>query len=91
MFPIFLNPVILGGANQIVEIDKAADFRRKYNRGRSANIQWVFGGCASDRKECFIISVPGCKKTHCPLIEYYIVKPTTIWRDSAKYMKDLHN
>lgn len=38
------NPVQIGGENKIVEIDETVLVRRKYNRGRVVDEQWIFGG-----------------------------------------------
>ncbi|CAF1527545.1 unnamed protein product, partial [Rotaria sp. Silwood1] len=37
-------PAIIDVVNHVVEIDESAWTKRKYNRGRLVNTQWVFGG-----------------------------------------------
>ena len=50
--------VILGGPGVVVEIDEAKLGKRKYNRGRWIDGQWVFGGFERGSKRCFVVPVP---------------------------------
>ena len=38
---LILHPRVSGGQGETVEIDESAFVRRKYNRGRQVNTQWV--------------------------------------------------
>lgn len=49
---------LIGGPGQIVEVDEAKIGKRKYNRGRIVEGQWVFGGIQrSDPRKCFLVAV----------------------------------
>ena len=47
----------IGGANCTVEIDEAKFGKRKYNRGRMVEGQWVLGGICRETKETFFVPV----------------------------------
>ena len=47
----------LGGRGKIVEIDEAKFGRRKYNRGRIVEGQWVFGGIERGTGKSFFVPV----------------------------------
>lgn len=47
----------IGGPNQIVEIDEAKFGKRKYNRGRIVEGQWVLGGIQRYSKKAFLVPV----------------------------------
>ena len=47
----------LGGPGSIVEIDESLFSRRKYNRGRIVEDQWIFGGYNIATKEGLLIPV----------------------------------
>ena len=47
----------LGGPGKTVEVDEAKFCRRKYNRGRFIEGQWVFGGVERGSGKCFLIPV----------------------------------
>ncbi|KCZ79367.1 hypothetical protein H312_03236, partial [Anncaliia algerae PRA339] len=49
------NPVVLGGINEIVEIDESSIVKRKYERGRLVRTQWVFGGYQPSIKQGFLV------------------------------------
>ncbi|XP_046685377.1 uncharacterized protein LOC124371108 [Homalodisca vitripennis] len=51
------NDVTLGGVGHIVEIDEAKFGKRKYNRGRLIEGQWVFGGIDRTTHETFLVPV----------------------------------
>ena len=50
------EPKMIGGINCIVEIDEAKFGKRKYNRGRIVEGQWVLGGICRETKETFFLS-----------------------------------
>lgn len=62
------NSQQIGGKGIIVEIDEAKFGRRKYNRGRIVEGQWVFGGVERENKHHqFLIPVAARNKdNHCP-------------------------
>ena len=43
----------MGEAGHLVEIDEIAWIKRKYNKGRQVNSQWVFGCTDGETKDCF--------------------------------------
>ncbi|KAM8702535.1 hypothetical protein ACLKA7_005651 [Drosophila subpalustris] len=45
----------IGGPDKIVEIDEAKVGKRKYNRGRAVEGQWVFGGVEREGGDFFIL------------------------------------
>ncbi|KAJ8971098.1 hypothetical protein NQ314_000880 [Rhamnusium bicolor] len=47
----------IGGPGIVVEIDEAKMGKRKYNRGRIIDGQWVFGGFERESKKCFFVPV----------------------------------
>ncbi|KAH1000069.1 hypothetical protein HUJ04_000002 [Dendroctonus ponderosae] len=47
----------LGGPGQIVEIDVAKVGKRKYNRGRIIDGQWIFGGLQRSSGQFFVVPV----------------------------------
>lgn len=47
----------IGGSGHIVEIDESAFGKRKYNRGRMTQTQWVVGGIDRTTKEAFFVRV----------------------------------
>lgn len=51
------NEIILGGPDSVVEIDEALLVRRKYNRGRNVDQQWLFGAFEVSTKKGFIVTV----------------------------------
>ncbi|KAJ8937695.1 hypothetical protein NQ314_011751, partial [Rhamnusium bicolor] len=48
-----VNSENIGGPNKIVEIDEAKIGKRKYNRGRYLEGQWVFGAIERGTKRFF--------------------------------------
>jgi transposase-like protein len=68
----------IGGEGVVVEIDESMFTKRKYNRGRQRNGQWVFGGFERDSKKCFMVVVPSRgADVLLPLIKKY-VRPGSI-------------
>lgn len=79
---MIVNKIRLGGPGKIVEIDESKFGRRKYNRGRIVEGQWVFGGIERESKHCFMVPVEKRnRETLIPLITEWIVPGTTIISD----------
>lgn len=75
----------LGGPGVIVEIDEAKFGRRKYNRGKRVDGQWVFGGIERESKRLFVIPVERRDKpTLLALIKKWIHPGSTIHSDCWK-------
>ena len=47
------RPKKIGGEGKIVEIDESKFEKRKYNLGRVAEGQWVFGGICRESRDFF--------------------------------------
>ena len=76
------NPCRIGGEGVIVEIDESLFARRKYNRGRVVEQQWIFGGWDRESKRGFLIPVPDRRaETLLPIIEEYILPGSIIYSD----------
>lgn len=75
----------IGGYNKVVEIDEAKFGKRKYNRGRIIEGQWLFGGFERDSKLFFMEPVENRKKeTLLEVIKNKIKPGTTIISDCWK-------
>lgn len=74
---------LIGGYNpdetpKVVEIDESHFFKRKYNRGRDTDAQWVFGMIERGSRQCVLIPVADrSTATLLPIIEEH-VRPGTI-------------
>lgn len=83
---------ILGGNNEIIELDECQIGRRKQHSGRVPKPIWVFGGVVrgSGGKECFIEIVRNRKKdTLYPIIQRKINQESKIITDGAAVYRDL--
>lgn len=72
----------IGGLGVTVEIDESKFGKRKYNKGRAVEGQWVFGGV--DRSTGEVFAVPVDKRdaaTLIPIIQRWIKPGTTIISD----------
>ncbi|GFR95802.1 hypothetical protein ElyMa_004437700 [Elysia marginata] len=59
----------IGGPNHIVEVDEAKFGKRKYNRGRIVEGQWVLGGICRETREWFFVPVENrSEETLLPII-----------------------
>ncbi|CAG2189290.1 unnamed protein product [Mytilus edulis] len=68
-----IKPQKIGGPGLIVEIDEAKFGKRKYNRGRVVDGNWVLGGICRETKEIFLMKVDKRDKdTLIPIIEQYV-------------------
>ena len=75
----------IGGRGLTVEIDKSKFGRRKYNRGRVIEGQWIFGGICRETKEFFVVPVDKRDSTTLiPIILARIKQGTTIISDCWK-------
>ncbi|XP_005113250.1 uncharacterized protein LOC101852594 [Aplysia californica] len=75
----------IGGANYSVEVDEAKFGKRKYNRGRVVDGQWVFGGICRETKECFLVPVQDrTQDTLVSLIKKHVAPGTIIYSDCFK-------
>lgn len=69
------SPKKIGGPGSIVEIDEAKIGKRKYNRGRAIECQWIFGGTDRETKEVFLYPVKKRnKRTLLCLIVYCLAR-----------------
>lgn len=76
---------MIGGPGVIVEIDESKFGKRKYNRGKRVDGNWVFGGVERGSKRCFFEVVPDrTKETLLNLIKQNILPGTTIISDCWK-------
>lgn len=75
----------IGGPGLTVEIDEGKFGKRKYNRGRFVDGQWVLGGICRETKECFMVSVPRRDRaTLIPIILLNVIQGSTIITDCWK-------
>ena len=75
----------IGGPGKHVEIDKSKFGKRKYNRGRMIEGQWVLGGICREDEEVCLIPIPSHdKETLLPIIKERIAPGTTILTDCWK-------
>lgn len=83
---------MIGGEGQIVEIDEAKMGKRKYNKGRVIEGQWIFGGIERTTKRLFIEPVPNqSADTLLTIIKKWIKPGTTIISDCWKSYNCLSN
>ena len=75
----------IGGIGLTVEIDESKFGKRKYNRGRVIEGQWVLGGICRETKQVFMTTVPSRdKNTLLPILKKKIKPGTTIISDCWK-------
>ncbi|XP_068234733.1 uncharacterized protein [Palaemon carinicauda] len=75
----------IGGPGKTVEIDESKFGKRKYNKGRTVDGQWVFGGICRETREFF--AEPVLTRDREPLlaiIKIYVFPGTTIISDCWK-------
>lgn len=73
----------MGGSGKVVEIDEAKIGKRKHNRGRIIQGQWVFGGYERGSGRIFIVPVKDrSEATLMTEIHRHILPETTIYSDS---------
>ncbi len=76
----------IGGPGVTVQIDESKFGKRKFNRGRKVDGQWVFGGREEiDRKKIFMVPVEKRdRETLVPIIKEWILPDSTIVSDCWK-------
>ena len=83
---IMLNQEIkIGGSGKVIELDETEFEKLKYNRGKSIEGSFVFGGIEKDSDRCFLQVVSDKSRlTMMALFETYIEPGTTVIWDSKK-------
>jgi len=77
--------ITIGGPNKVVEIDECKIGRRKYNRGKWVEVQWVFGLVERGSNKCMLVPVPNrSRETLVPIIKKYVLPGTKIISDCWK-------
>ncbi|KAI9552605.1 hypothetical protein GHT06_020470 [Daphnia sinensis] len=80
------NSEKIGGINITVEIDESKFGKRKYNRGKRVDSDWVFGGVESGSGKCFLVVVPDrSADTLLDIIKEWIL-PGSIIREHNEYI-----
>ena len=76
------NSEKIGGPGKIVEIDESKFGKRKYNKGKRVEGEWVFGGVERESSASFMVIVPDrSADTLLRIIKKNIVEGTTIYSD----------
>lgn len=89
-YSLLQNPIIIGGVNDIVEIDESLFIKRKHNVGRLPVQQWVFGGVSRNTNECFLYAVPDrSANILIPIIQQCIRPGTCIMSDMWRSYDDI--
>lgn len=87
-----INSQKIGGPGKVVEIDEAKIGKRKNNRGRPLEGQWVFGGIERGSKNCFLIAVENrSSDVLTKIIEEKIEHGTTIISDCWRAYDSLND
>ena len=82
----------IGGVGMTVEIDESKFGKRKYQRGRLIEGQWVLGGICRETREIFLVALPENKRdrqTLEPLILEHVAPGSTIITDCWKAYDNL--
>lgn len=75
----------LGGVGRVVEIDESVFGRRKYNRGKRVNGQWIFGMIERESGRVILIPVENrSRETLLPIIKKWILPGSLIISDCWK-------
>lgn len=75
----------IGGPGKTVELDETKIGKRKYNRGKRVEGQWVFGGVERESGKCFMMTVEKRDRaTLLPIIKDWILPGSTIISDCWK-------
>jgi len=78
------TPTVIGGAGCTVEIDESKFGKRKYNKGRLVEGQWVVGGICLETNDIFLALCPENKRdaeTSLDIINRHVNKSSTIITD----------
>jgi len=78
------TPKLIGGAGFTVEIDESKFGKRKYNKGRLVEGQWVIGGICGETKDVFLAVCPENKRdaaTLIDIVERHVSKDSTVITD----------
>ena len=78
------TPTLIGGAGLTVEVDESKFGKRKYDKGRLVEGQWVVGGICRETKDIFLAVCPHNKRdapTLLDIIERHVNKHSTIITD----------
>ena len=83
---------IIDGEGKTVEIDESKFGKRKNNKWRIVDGQWIFGGICRETREMFLVIVPKRdKETLLPIIKSRIRQGTTIISDGWSSYRTLKN
>ena len=85
--------ILLKVNSSIVEIDESVfGKKRKYNRGRTYNQQWVFGMVERNQRNLVLLLVDNRKKdTLLPLIQKHVLLQAKIYHDDWVSYRNLQN
>jgi len=78
------GPKLIGGAGLTVEVDESKFGKRKYNKGRLVEGQWVVGGVCRETGDIFLAVCPENKRdadTLLDIINRHVSKDSTIITD----------
>jgi len=78
------TPKLIGGPGLTVEVDESKFGKRKYNKGRLVEGQWVVGGICRETKDVFLAVCPENKRdaaTLIDIIERHVNKQSTVITD----------
>ncbi|XP_023216113.1 uncharacterized protein LOC111618774 [Centruroides sculpturatus] len=75
----------LGGEGRVVEVDEAKIGRRKYNKGRIIEGQWIFGGIERESRKRFLVPVETRdSQTLLSVLKEWVLPGTTVISDCWK-------
>ena len=78
------TPQVIGGSGKTVEVDESKFGKRKYNRGRLVEGQWVVGGICRETGDIFLAECPNNKRdadTLLDIISRHVEKHSTVVTD----------
>ena len=83
---------MIGGTGLTVEIDESKFGKRKYNKGRLVEGQWVVGGICRETGDVFLAVCPNNKRdaeTLLDIIERHVDKQSTVITDCWRAYNEL--